>query len=146
MTSDLQWGPVVGGWRLSISLDRTEFRPVDPIILTIVFENASTSPQEYGAQAKFFDYFLSCRDEQGKEVPLTLYGERMKGNRGHGRYVGGELNHGERLVNELSITRFLDLTLDGTYTLTVSRDVFPHRENKTPPVKSNSISFKIEEL
>lgn len=140
----LEWGKPVGGWRLSASLDKDVFKTGEPIILSIVFENASEKKQAYGAQGKEFDHDLNCRSASG-EAPLTLYGKRMKDNRGRGRYVDGELAPGQNLVSEIALSRHLDLTLAGKYSLTVVREVFPHEGRNEPVVVSNTCSFEIQD-
>lgn len=143
--SDLQWGAAVGGWRLSGSLDKAEFKVGEPVPLNLVLENSSDTPLTFGAQNPDFDYFLKCNNERGEDVPLTLYGQRMKANRGLGKYIVAELGPKEQRAQELSLTRHLDLTLPGSYTVTVTREVFPARNRGEPAVVSNKCVFEIKE-
>jgi hypothetical protein len=141
---DLEWGKTVAGYRLSASLDRAAFKPHEAVVVTVVFENVTDRDLPYGAQGKDFDYTLDCRNEQENQVPFTLFGQRMKANRGQGRYITAELPPKECLVNEISVSRHLDLSLSGKYTLTVSREIFPHQNQNEPPVVSNTLAFEIE--
>ena len=132
-------------WRLSISLNQTVFKPGEPIVVNIFFENISEGMLAYGAQGKVFDYTLDCRNDRGEKVPFTLFGMRMEENKGMGRYIDGELASNEQLINEISLTRHLDLSLPDDYSLTVSREVFPHRGLNAPPVISNTVPFEIRD-
>ncbi len=143
--NDLEWGKTVNGWRLSLSLDKKIFVPEEKILITFVFENISDQTLQYGAQGKDFDYILNCKNEAGEEVPLSVFGQRRKANRGMGRYIVSELKPKQNLVAEVSLTRHLDMTLSGKYTLTVSREIFPHQGRNDPPVISNTVTFEIRE-
>lgn len=142
---NLNWGKPVNGWCLSASLDKMTFKSEEPIYVTVVFENVSEQTQGYGAQGKNFDYELVCLDKAGKEIPLTLFGQRMKENRGEGRYIMTELLPKQNIVNEISLTLHLDLSLPGKYTLTVSREIFPHEGSNESLVIANELSFEIVE-
>lgn len=143
--SELQWGPATSGWRLSASLDRDAFKVDEAIHVAVVFENVAGQEQPYGAKGKDFDYDLDCRDPQGRRMPLSQYGQRMMDNREEGRYILHQLPPGGKLVNDILLSRNVDMTLPGKYTLTVRREVFPHDGRKEPPVVSNSCTFEIKE-
>lgn len=130
---------------LNISLSRDVFPPGEPIWVRVVFENVSSTEQEYGAQSKDFDYILYCVDEQGGTVPPTLFGVRMAGNRGRGRYIRSVLGAGQQLINEILVSRHLDLSLVGKYSLRLTRDVFPNTAAHGPTIASNVCLFEISE-
>jgi hypothetical protein len=142
---NLEWGKTIGGCRLSASLDKDIFKPGEEIIVTVVFENISDRELQYGVQAKDFDYTFDCQNEQGNQIPLTLFGKRMEANRGNGKYIIAQLPPQGSLVNEISASRHLDLSLNGQYTLTASREIMLHRNRTQPPVVSNTVAFKITE-
>jgi hypothetical protein len=76
-------------------------------------------------------------------MPATLYGQRVEANRGEGRFIRSTLAPGDRLVNEITVNRLLDLTLAGHYTLNVWREVFPHQGGNQKTLVSNPCSFQI---
>lgn len=143
--SELAWGSTIDGWRLSASLDRPVFQVDEPVRVSVVFQNTADRPLPYGAQSKDFDYDLDCRDEAGKQVTVTRFGQRMMDNRGLVRYISSQVSPGGQLVNEISVSRHLDLTLAGKYTLTVARFAFPDSGQPGPRVVSNTVSFEIKE-
>lgn len=130
---------------LLVSLPKAVFRPEEPIRLDVLFENISDRVLEYGVQGTEFDYVIECKDEHGQAVPLTRYGQRLEANRGMGRFLVCKISPGEHLSAEISVTRQLDLSLAGRYTLTVRREVFPHQGDTAPPVVSNACAFEIVE-
>jgi hypothetical protein len=131
-----------GRYRLVASLSKAVFKADEPVRVKVVFENASDQELPYGAQAKVFDYYLDCRDEQGEPMPFTRFGQRMAGNRGEGRYITSTLPAAEQLVNEISVSRQVDLTLPGRYTLRITREIFPG-QGSSDRVHSNVCSFEI---
>lgn len=130
-------------YRLSASIGKASFRFDEPVRVNIIFENVSSHELPYGVQAREFDYLLECRNEQGQVMPATLYGQRVEANRGEGRFIRSTLAPGDRLVNEITVNRLLDLTLAGHYTLHVRRDVFPHQGGNQKTLLSNPCSFQI---
>ena len=141
----IEWGKAVEGWRISASLDKNAFKLDEIIIVTVVFENVSERKLVYGAQGKDFDYILDCRNDRDEKMPYTLFGKRMEANRGMGKYITSELAPKEKLVNEICLTRHVDLSLPDRYRLTVSREIFPHEGRSEPPVVSNTCVFAIRE-
>jgi hypothetical protein len=127
----------------SMSNPSPTFKGGDAIRVSLVFENTTDKELPYGAQAKDFDYPLDCRDERGERVPLTRYGHQMEANRGEGRYILSQLGPGQSLKNEILVSRHVDLTLPGKYTLKVTREVFPSRGSGEEPVASNTCSFEV---
>jgi hypothetical protein len=142
--TQVEWGEAIGGWRLSASLDKATFAVEERVIVTTIFKNVSDIEQGYGIQGRDFDYIFDCHNDRGEKVSPTLFGNRMAENRGHGRYLSNQLPPGESLVNEISVTRHLDLSLPGIYTLTVSREVFP-QEGRGPRLVSNAVQFEVTE-
>jgi hypothetical protein len=141
--NELKWGPSAGGWALSASVDKPVFAAEEPVLVTLVLKNVSSEPQGYGAQNKDFDYALDCKDELQESIPLNRFGKRMVENRGRGRFITGVLNPQEQLVNEISATLHLDLSLPGKYTLVVKREIFPGETKDEPTVVSNPCTFEI---
>ena len=133
------------GFRLSASLPKEVIKADQPVWVKALFENVSGHELPYGARAKFYDYHLECRTEQGELVPLTRYGQRMAGNRGMGRYITSTLPPGEKLVNDILVSQQVDVTLAGKYTLKVTREVFPGEGGDQEPVASNTCSFEVIE-
>ena len=141
--SDMPWGPTVDGWRLSVSLDKTQFFQGTRIVATIVFQNLATQPRSIGGHGVDFDYELDCRNQQETRIPFTLFGKRMLENRGEGKATGGVLEPGDRIVAEIILSRHLDLTLPGRYAITVSRKAIAGAPDHETVVTSNTFSFEI---
>jgi len=141
---DLEWGEPVKGWKLSLSLDRTEFIAGEPIVATMVFRNVSSHEQVLGGHGRDFDYVMDCKTDYGEGIPLTLFGKRMLANRELVKTTGGTLKPNEQIVVEVVVSRHLDLSLSGKYRLSASRQALVDGKDE-PFVVSNVVAFTIED-
>lgn len=142
--SELEWGDAIAGWRLAATLDKQTFAVEEPILVTVVLQNVTTSDQIYDPAGAEADVVLECRRADGQPVTLTAWGNRAATPGGAPRDSGVTLAAGQTALGEISATRQLDLTLPGSYQLTVSRGVPPGRENG-PRLRSKTCHFEVTE-
>lgn len=138
------------GYRLTASMEKKQFSTEEPVYVSVVFENISGRELPYGAQGRDFDYLLECHYAPAESAPLTLapstvYGQRLAANRGEGRYIKSSLPMGGQLVNPLNVSRICDLSMPGRYTVQVTREVFPQRNQGFPVLSTEVLAFEIFE-
>jgi hypothetical protein len=126
------------GWRLTASLDRDRFRVDEPIHVTLVLENVSGRDLECVNAGSDFDYIPYCQVEGGGAPPPTCYGETVAGKRGRHLFGVLAVPAGGHVVHGLLLTRFVDLSVAGRYTLRVARAHLGE-----PRTLSNQCSFEV---
>ena len=104
--------------------------------------------------ALFCVYKISFHDSKGKSVPLTSYGKKfkkmqtevgmlfpMRSSLGYRRISPQE--SGQLLVTPLLLSLYYDLSKTGNYELTVECLTAIPGQKFDPPLKSNTIQFKV---
>jgi len=92
-----------------------------------------------------FLYEIDVRDEQGRSVPLSsdLRGRDPRVPVDYGSRTARTLAPGESFVDQVTVTRFYDLTRPGQYTISVARSMPPRQNLGNGTVKSNSITLAV---
>lgn len=119
----LAWGDPIDGWRLAAALDKTTFSAGEPIVLTVALQNTSPRDRAHDPGCAELDTELECRDGQGNPTSPTALGRRLAERRDPPRTSQATLATGQVFVHEVSASQRLDLSLPGSYTVTVTRCV-----------------------
>jgi hypothetical protein len=90
-------------------------------------------------------YQIDVRDAQGRSAPpsadLRTRDPRVPIN--YGSRLARTLKPGESFVDQVTVTRFYDLSRPGEYTISVSRPMPPRQNLGKGSVKSNAITVKV---
>jgi hypothetical protein len=143
---DVQWGEEVEGFRLSIAVDEDEFTPDQPIFLRVTLKNVGSDKiqvEKVGSIRSYKMAVLLPRTE--KQAPLTLRGKRLLESP-LAKATSFGLAADEEATDTIHLNRVFDMTLSGTYKVTVKRMV-PKRDgsDEYTYVTSNAIEITIKE-
>ncbi|MBL8749294.1 MAG: hypothetical protein JNK78_09040 [Planctomycetes bacterium] len=136
----LEWGETMGGWRLAATLDRATFVVEQPVVATVVLQNTSAREQGFEVAAADADTILDCRRTDGAAVAATALGRGLDARRADRSRAS--VAAGQTLVREVSVSQRLDLTLPGTYTLTIAREIAAANGDRTL-LTSRSVHFEV---
>jgi hypothetical protein len=119
VSSAATWGPTVNGLRISLALDRNEFRVGDAVTATLYLKNLGPDR----------NVFLEC-------IEWARYNFRIEDALGHTiarkPFVGGDcytnpsswpIKHDEVIVSTLRLNDEYDVTLAGSYTVTATSTI-----------------------
>jgi hypothetical protein len=106
--------------------------------LKITVQNQSKAQVVGRTMTKYWDFDLDLVDSKGKPVPFTRFGKMAYGDaRKEGSGIDIEIAAGESMEVTLNIARVFDLTREGEYTLSLTREL---------QVAGQGIVLKIEEI
>jgi hypothetical protein len=94
-----------------------------PVHLKLSVQNRSKGDVEFVARMKYWDYGLQLLDGKGQPVGLTRFGKVVENARRGGSSVMLKLAAGKGMEDTLNLARIFDLTMEGEYTLSVSREL-----------------------
>lgn len=138
-------GMVSEGFQLSAQLEKEWVGPCEPVILIVTLKNVSEKVLSLADSRPERDYEIVVKDEQGEETPLTTYGKNLMDSAGVFRRVLLKMNAGQELQNRLLINRIYDMSISGTYSIIVKRNVFRQDGKGFAEVISNTIKVEITE-
>jgi hypothetical protein len=115
------WGKQTHGQAISIMTSNTSFAAQEPIILTITLKNVGTNDVQVMETGLLRDYVIEVVTSDLKDVPLTLYGQKLRdGVRSGGVNIRtATYKPGEGYSIEVELTRLFDFTLGGSYGIMV---------------------------
>ncbi len=90
-------------------------------------------------------YEINVRDAQGNPAPASAY-LRTRDKRipiDYGSRFARTLKPGESFVDQVTVTRFYDLSGPGEYTISVSRPMPPRQSLGKGSVKSNAVTVTV---
>ena len=129
---------------MSISIDKHEFKPSEPVIVHVTLNNLAKDHSLVcmHGMSKYRLFRVIASDPNG-EVPQTRFGKRIA--KGDG--AGGDLMVGPGKVYscDLSVNRVRDLSAPGRYTLRVQLE-FTHpgrKPQEAGSVTSNPVEFTL---
>ncbi|HEV2195701.1 MAG TPA: hypothetical protein VGR55_08965 [Candidatus Acidoferrum sp.] len=90
-------------------------------------------------------YEIDVRDEQGRSVALSsdLRGMDPRVPINYGSRTARSLAPGESFVDQVTVTRFYDLTPPGQYTISVARSMPPRQNLGNGTIKSNAMTITV---
>ena len=138
-----EWGEEVQGLRMSIQLQDHDEKNCGPVTLSIIVKNVGKGVAMYTESSVYRDFDLTIKDTEGKEVPLTKYGEHIRDPRLRFNLRLVKLQPGEQEEHSLIANRAYDMTLPGKYTITATLKIHDAENNKWVPVTSNTITVEV---
>ncbi len=121
------WMDEVFGCRLAVKTAGTEFGASEPILVQWELKNVSQEPQEIANRLGAGAWYFRVKDQLGDTVPLTRYGRQLRGevpsHPRRGSMAGTTLYPGQSMRATLVLNQFCDLSLHGTYTVTVAMNI-----------------------
>lgn len=121
------WMDEVFGCRLTVKTAGTEFGAGEPIVVQWELKNVSQEPQKIAMRLGPEVWFFRVKDQLGDSIPLTRYGRQLRGeipSRGRrGSMAGTTLYPGQSMRATFILNQFCDLSLHGTYTVTVAMNI-----------------------
>lgn len=139
-----------GAFSLTIAAPKEPLKAEAELRLLVTITNTSnrkisfvTSPGPTPEDG--FLYEIDVRDEQGRPVALSsdLRGRDPRVPVNYGSRTARTLSPGESFIDQVTVTRFYDLTRPGQYTISVSRSMPPRQNLGNGTIKSNAITLTV---
>ena len=128
-----------GGAGISISTENAAYAPGKTIVLSLCFRMWERRTCRSRAVSSLAVYKVTVLLPDGKQAPLTLFGQGASRPPGS---IGVEgLKPGNEISTRLDLTRLFDFTLPGKYTVVVQR---PVSKDRTFVAALNATSNKLE--
>jgi hypothetical protein len=118
----------------------------EPIYLEMVIRNVNGPVVNIVILEPSADYDVKVVGPAGKDAPPTLYADHAKraADLGLGPIVILQLAPTHELPSKMQLNRYFDMTLDGDYTVTVSRKLRPVASTTQPiVVRSNELKIHV---
>ena len=119
---------VEGNFRLLLS-DESVSTHSKGIICRVTLKNVSDENLYFSDSYPLSDYKFTVKDEGGKTVPLTQFGQNYQVPNFF-RIVRSSLTPNKAISFDFPVNRIYDMTKTGTYSLSVSREVLKDIGNK----------------
>ena len=119
--------------RLRVTITNTSDRP-----LTFVTAPGPEPVDDYL-------YRITVHDERGRSAPASNYLRTRDKNVpvDYGSRIGRTLKPGESFTDEVTVTRFFDLSRPSRYTITVAREMPPRQGFGNGNIESNPITIVV---
>jgi hypothetical protein len=141
----MEWGKPTKGCRLSLTAGQSSYRFDEPIDLQLILENQSEHAVTVADPGVFSELFFEVLLPSGEPAPMTLEGRRQA-TMPQGEFQFTEVTpKASAAIRVESLGRFFDMTLAGTYTITVSRGVWSDGHGRPSKVRSNTIKIEVHE-
>lgn len=138
------WGDVSAGFQLMAHADKEQVNRGDAISIKITIKNSSREVLRLIETSAEKDYRIDIENQYGQQISLTEYGRHIRKLANEGtdfRLVGVKLKPGEKRENVVDVSKLYDLTVPGTYRITVKRTVQAKGREGTAEVVSNKIEI-----
>jgi hypothetical protein len=140
-----QWGEEVNGCRISIKLKDYDEKEHGPVTLSIIVRNTGKEILKYPHGTACRMFALSVKDDKGEAVPLTRFTKSMIYSGGIYNFLIMELAPGEQKEYSHIADKMYDMTLPGTYKVTVTLYIRDAENKEQIPVKSNTITVIVRD-
>lgn len=138
------WGDAVEDQALSIMTKKAAYAPGERIILNVCLKNIGQHDVKVITTQPSPIYQVSVLLPDGKESPLTLYGNSIFKNPWEdGSQSTRILKPGEETHVELQLSRLFDFSLAGKYVVSVKRAVIRKDGTVRPKLYATSNKLKI---
>jgi hypothetical protein len=160
----MAWGPVTKGLQMSVRLEKAQYRYGESIQLDVLIRRTANEEADLGmsvSDLSSFDFdvrYVSGGMAQAGRMPLTKYGAKLLEDHEAVKNIRIWLKAGEQRPYQFPLNRLVDMTLSGTYSVTVHRYVpgRPRHDSEDHPrqpgprkpddLVSNELSVEIREL
>lgn len=115
----------VGGFRITVAVQRQKFYVSEPVMLTVTTTNVSNKPQDYVFTGIYRDFSFVVTNQKGVNTPKTLYGQSCLGADNNNQQVGmaifKRLEPGQQVTHTVPLNALYDMTLSGAYSITAKQ-------------------------
>jgi len=136
------------GWKIAASLEKPSFTADEPIFLNVTLTNTTQALLSFPERSPQLEFVVSVKDQSGSAVSSTRF-KKGYGELGASvfRVIVQRAKPGGSLVYHFWLNRTFDLTEDGTYTVSVSRDVSsqPAGANNGALITTTPVKFSVVE-
>ena len=145
------WGEAVDGLQICVVFSKRKYGPSEPVSCEVRMRNLLDKPFALPAYEPIVLFPFKITDSVGRSLGYTRLGKRCLDaagiNAGHidGKVDRATIKKGETyIVRVTDLNRLLDLTVAGTYDVTVSAK-WPEYPGRTVAVESRKVTVSIEE-
>jgi len=114
------FGDPMKGLRLGVALDKPIYRQGENPLLRVTLLNSGDEAFPLTIAHGGMESSINVRGPDGKSVPLTRFGEREAASTPYS-YRISQLKPGQPMESFLVLNRLYDMSLEGTYTIVLSR-------------------------
>ena len=136
--------PALDNVQLHAQTEEEMYIPGAPILLKVVVRNNTEKPfLLVDTRRPERDFQLGVRDEEGQSVALTKEGEGLVNNTAIFRRVAVEIKPGEKVEHSFTINKLFEMTVPGTYSVTIKREIRGQDGHPVGEVTSNTVRIKV---
>jgi hypothetical protein len=143
--SEINWGSISEGLRLSATFDTYKTLVGRPVNLNIVLENVSDKEIVVVSRSRWTDYRLDLRDSENNKVELTAFGKNVAERAGITRRIKMKLAARQTIVDQILLNQLFDMSICQKYELTVAKDIYKLDSEGFSVVTSNQVEVLIDE-
>ena len=111
------WGAVTEGYQLSLRVNKESFYTNEPVLVTIIFRNASTNFLPYAEPSgSDLDFSILVADQNGRQLPDAADVDRTTGH--SVRFIPGTQHK-----FQLDLRKRFEFSKPGVYSVTVRRKI-----------------------
>ncbi len=141
-----QRGTPAEGQAISVACDKTTYAPEEPIVLTVCTKNVGNEDVRTWSSHPLAVYRIKVLFAGKELVPWTRCGKKQLDVCGECSRSTGSLKPGEEACVQLNLSRLLDFSLSGKYTISAQRGVWSKSdEGKALTVTSNTLEILVDE-
>jgi len=137
------WGAETNGARISLAAAKPDVAVGEAVELSITFGNHGPDLLRYPRASLWFEYDHSVVGPDGRSVPLTAYGSRLKDNSAEQGGTLLDVRPAQEVSSSLEISKLYDFTQSGRYTIDVSKLVSGPSAQGYFRVTSNRITVTV---
>lgn len=137
------WGEIVGNCQMNVRFDRETFSLAEPIIAHVILRNVGNHPIVYPTSFPDRHSTVSVIDDARRalprnstEIPWATFGERL--GQANIRTFNYGIRAGWQRKYDLRLDSLFDLTKPGTYSINISRPVWPTNNTSGPLITVSS--------
>jgi len=143
--TEMNWGNISEGLRLSASFESSKILVGSPVNLTIALENVSDKEIIVVSRSKWTDYRIDLRNSENNKVELTAFGKNVAERAGITRRVKMKLAAKQTIVDQILLNQLFDMSICQRYELTATKDIYKLDSEGFAVVTSNNIEILIDE-
>ncbi|HEX5733475.1 MAG TPA: hypothetical protein VF131_11635 [Blastocatellia bacterium] len=136
--------PASDSVQLFVQTEEEMYIPGEPILLKVVVRN-NTQNTIFIVDTRnpARDFKFDVRNEEGESVALTKDGEDLVNNTAIFRRVAVEIKPGKEVEHSFTINKLFEMTVPGTYSVTVKREIRGQDGHPLGEVTSNTVKIKV---
>ena len=139
------WGAVVAGYQLAAAVSNETFSGDEPVLIHVGVKNTTDHilalPNHYPHEK---DFLLTVTDASGQSIPLTRFGHFVSTPTSERRVLAMSLGPHTEQDFVLNVSRMYDITMAGTYYLTVRHHVWVRNRSIAAEASSSTLKVTVE--